>query len=61
MAPTDARLISRFSSRGTNSTFSWDVTGNATNQNLFAVRPTVFVLTSSTLRIGKNRMLEVVN
>jgi len=60
LAPADARLISGFSSRGTNSNFSFDVTGNSQTP-LFNVRPTVFVRTSSVLRVGKNRMLEVIN
>lgn len=61
-APADARLISGFSTRGTNSNFTWDVTQSTTAPPpVFNVRPTVFALTSSTLRIGKARMLEVVN
>jgi hypothetical protein len=60
LAPADARLISGFSSRGTNSVFSFDVTGTGASP-IFNARPTVFVRTSSVLRIGKNRMLEVIN
>jgi len=59
LAPTDSRLISGFPSRGTNTNFSFDVTGNP-QAPMFNVRPTVFVRTSSVLRIGKNRMIEVV-
>lgn len=60
LAPNESRLISGFSSRGTNSNFSFDVTGNAASP-VFNCRPTVFVRSSSVLRIAKNRMLEVVN
>ena len=58
-APADSRLISGFSSRGTNSNFSFDVTGNGVAP-LFNCRPTCFVRTSSSLLISKNRMLELV-
>ena len=59
LAPSDVRLISGYESRGSNAQFSWDITGLNGN-NLYSVRPTVFAKTSSTLRIGRNRMLEMV-
>jgi hypothetical protein len=60
LAPADVRLIAGYESRGSNANFSWDITGNNGN-NYYACRPTVFAKTSSTLRIGRNRMLEMVN
>ena len=64
LAPADARLISGYETRGSNANFSWTITANtgvnATNIP-YNTRPTVFAKTSSILRIGRNRMLEVVN
>jgi hypothetical protein len=60
LAPADVRLIAGYESRGSNANFSWDITGHDGN-NFYACRPTVFAKTSSTLRIGRNRMLEMVN
>jgi hypothetical protein len=60
LAPADVRLIAGYESRGSNANFSWDITG-ANGNNFYACRPTVFAKTSSTLRIGRNRMLEMVN
>jgi len=59
LAPADVRLISGYDSRGSNAQFSWDLTGLNGN-NLYSVRPSVFCKTSSTLRIGRNRQLEMV-
>jgi hypothetical protein len=60
LAPADVRLISGYESRGSNANFSWDITG-VNGNNLYACRPCVFVKTSSVLRIGRNRQLEMVN
>jgi len=59
LAPADVRLISGYESRGSNANFSWDITG-ANGNNFYSCRPTVFAKTSSTLRIARNRMLEMV-
>jgi len=59
LAPADVRLISGYDSRGNNANFSWDITGSNGN-NFYSCRSTVFVKTSSALRIARNRMLEVV-
>lgn len=62
MAPTDVRLISGYETRGSNANFSWTITPSSSQSSLtYNTRPIVFAKISSSLRIGRNRMLEIVN